>query len=163
MLLVLALMWEQVHESQFFLGCGSARSRYVWGEPKSDGSRYIHTLRTCPEVYESEYHFHPREFRLVGFLDDGLDCDFSNLHSLASSEPTALLVPGSEYCLQREQERVLEVCRELEAGVVQPGLQQIASLIRGEGVVLTFPKLLDVSSVSRSYGTELMDPPAYVL
>ena len=92
-----------------------------------------------------EYHSHPREFKLIGFLAEGLECDLGDLTSLAKTEPTALLVPGNEYCLEKEQERVLDACRELEAGVIQPGLYQTASLTRGDGVVLTFPKLLDVS------------------
>ena len=141
----LPLMSSQVHESGFFLGNQYARKDYVWGDPKDDGSRYVHTLRINPEVYEGKHHFHPREFRLIGFLADGLECDLNDLYSLAKTEPTALLVAGGEYSLQREQERVLDVCRELESGVVQPELDQIASLTRGEGVVLTFPKILDVS------------------
>ena len=59
-------------------------------------------------MYGEKYHFHPREFRIVGFLADGLECDLGDLYSLAKTEPTALLVPGSEYCLQRQQERVVE-------------------------------------------------------
>ena len=35
----------------------------------------------------------------------------------------------------------------MEAGVIRPDFEIIASLTRGEGVVLTFPKLLEVSEV----------------
>ena len=82
---------------------------------------------------------------MIGFLEHGLECDLRDINSLASSEPTALLVAGDEYSLQRVQERVLESCRELESSVTQVGFEKRASLTRGEGVVLTFPKLLEVS------------------
>ena len=136
---------EQVHESDFFLGREYGRKNYVWGKAKEDGSRHVHTLRTGPTLYGSDHHYHPREFKLIGFLAHGLECDLGDLSSLARFEPTALLVPGSEYSLQAKQQRVLDVCRELEAGTVQPGVEQIASLTRDGGVVLTFPKILDVS------------------
>ena len=82
---------------------------------------------------------------MIGFLENGLECNLRDLYSLASSEPTALLVAGGEYSLQREQDRVLDSCRDLEARVTQVGLEKIASLTSGEGVVLTFPKLLEVN------------------
>ena len=135
----------QVHESVFYIGSAYARKNYVWGNVGSDGGRYVHTLRWSPKVYECEYYYHPREFKLIGFLENGLECDLNYLTSLASTEPTALLVAGDEYCLQSAQESVLESCREIEARVSQPGLERIASLTRGNGVVLTFPKAIEVS------------------
>ena len=147
------LMSDQVHESVLFIGSAYARKLYAWGDIADDGSRYVRTLRRTGEVYGSVYHHHPREFKMIGLLQNGLECNLGDLNSLASCEPTALLVAGDMYALQKEQDRVLESCRELEAGVTQPGLERIASLTKGDGVVLTFPKLVEVSYQMLSHGT----------
>ena len=117
----------------------------MWGEPKDDGSRYVHTLQSGAELSGRKHHFYPREFKLIGWLVNGLECDLGDLYSLAKYEPTALLEAGSDDWLQIKQEGVLDACRELERGVIRPSLDQIASLTRGDGVVLTFPKILEVS------------------
>ena len=57
-----------------------------------------------------EYHSHPREFKLIGFLAEGLECDLGDLESLAIREPTGLLVAGDEIALEMKQESVLECC-----------------------------------------------------
>ena len=131
------------------MGNLSTTQDYVWGKPFAEGCRYVHTLRDpyFPNDYPlDDWYHHPREFELVGLLAGGLECDLSDLDSLARSEPRGLLVACDlRPYMVRKQQKVVEVCKQLEVRGRQPGFQQVTSLTDAGGVRLTFPRLLEVS------------------
>ena len=131
------------------MGNLSVTQNYVWGKTFTEGCRYVHTLRDpyLPDDYPSDdWYHHPREFELVGLLAGGLECDLTDLDSLARSEPKGLLVANDlRPYMVRKHQQVLEVCKQLEVGGSRPGFRQVASLTEAGGVRLTFPRLLEVS------------------
>ena len=136
-----------MYGSDFFLGNRYCKGDYSWGDKKDEGHRYIHSFRKNPRIFKEEHHWYPREFQLIGILADGLECNLNSLEDLASSEPKARLIATTAYPpLLGERSNLLEVCKDLEASATRPGFKRVASLTEGDALILTFPKLLEVSS-----------------
>ena len=116
--------------------------RYAWGGQDEDGCAYVRNLLTADRSLGLQWA--PREFRLVGVLQDGIECDFNSLLALSRTEPKALLVATDQDKYNGRYDDVLEVCRMLEGATPGQGLKSIGSMMRDDGLVLTFPTILDV-------------------
>lgn len=121
------------------MGNLTAVNNYAWGDVQDDGSRCVHSI--APEAGLTGMKHVPREFNVIGVLQNGVECDLSSLEALACTEPKGLLLP-----LEEKRDDVLAVCRLLEEQERISGYEQVGSLTNGEGIVLTFTKLLEVGT-----------------
>ena len=124
------------------MGNLTAVQRYAWGERRDDGCSYVHNLLGADRSLGLRWA--PREFRLVGILQDGLECDFDSLVALSRTEPKGLLVATEIDTLIGRQDNVLEACRLLQETAPSHNYNCVGTIIQGEGIVLTFPRILDV-------------------
>ena len=88
---------------------------------------------------------HPREFRLVGVLQRGLECNVKSFEALAGTEPRGLIVAAEDDKLEGKQADVLGVCKMLEETACDEKYRCVADMTYGKGVVVTFTKILKVS------------------
>ena len=124
---------------------------YKWGSRDDEGYRYVHSLAQGP-VFGRLKHV-PREFDVVGVLKNGLECDLSSFEGLTQAEPTAVLEGLGE-----DEGNILALCRMLEEYDGIDGYKRTNSMTEGNGIVLTFPMLLEVSTsaVVKSFAEETL-------
>ena len=83
---------------------------------------------------------------MTGVLNNGIQCDFRSFEKLARFEPKALLVaPDDEWSIKKHH-TVLDVCDAMEASLPVDNCRSLANFTSGGGVVLFFPKILQVKS-----------------
>ena len=112
---------------------------YKWGERDREGWRSVHSMMDGRGG--GRLMWVPREFDVVGILDKGLQCELGSFEALSRSEPKGLLVGLGE-----EKKSIFEVCDRLSGGEMVENYASVGEFTRGDGVVLTFPSLLEVSA-----------------
>ncbi|KAK7681746.1 hypothetical protein QCA50_015093 [Cerrena zonata] len=128
-----------------FIGNLDALHGMEWRRTLTNGD-YIVTRR-CPEsdnVWERMLtEVLPREFRFVGVLAEGIDCDLTNHRQLANKSPEAILFDSVRYPgIHSRRADVISVCRHLEGSIAQPSFHREHRLLKRGSPVLVFPKLL---------------------
>ena len=137
----------QTLSSAHFLGNLSSVSDYGWGrEDALKGVTYVHTLRSVAQADFPGLYEHPREFRLMGVLENGVENIDQPLGRLIHSHPKAALVADEKHpIILRKQLDVMAVCRSLQSSCPDKALECGASFMDGHRINLVFPKMFEVS------------------
>lgn len=141
----------QVLSSPYFLGNTSAFQHYAWGrEDDNKNVNYVHTLRSiAPGVAgNAGLYVHPREFRVMGVLKNGIEGVFCPMESLVYTHPRASLVVNEDQPrLLARQLDVMAICRALEATCPDSSTRTIATFMEGHKVKLLFPRMFEVGTL----------------
>ena len=132
--------------SPYFVGNMESFHDYGWNPALvEEGVAYVHTRRSCVEEALPGFYNHPREFRLMGVLEHGLEGLHCSIERLVHVHPTASLVVGDEYPdLLRRQLDVMAVCCGMQRTCPQKSEYYTANFMDGHRVNLIFPKLFEV-------------------
>ncbi|KAK7675917.1 hypothetical protein QCA50_021150 [Cerrena zonata] len=128
-----------------FVGNLSALHDMEWRRTQTNGD-YIVT-RCCPESDDAWKHtlteVFPREFRFVGMLAEGIDCDLTDHRRLTNECPKAKLFDSDRYPgIHSRKADVTSVCRHLEGSIAQSAFRREHRFLERGCPVLMFPKVL---------------------
>ena len=137
---------SQTLSSAYFLGNLDSIADYGWGcEDARKGVTYVHTCRSVARANFPGLYKHPREFRLMGVLERGLENIEMPLERLVNSYPKAALVADEKHPdILRRQLDVMAVCRNLQSNCPNKAQECSSSFMNGHRINLVFPKMFDV-------------------
>ena len=131
--------------SPYFLGNLDVKDEYGWCEDGSGGVAYVHSLRAVTHIGYPGYFGHPREFRLMGVLEGGLEGISGDLQDLVFTVPYASLVVNDDHprLLERQLD-VMAACRMLQARSLGEAGNNTATFMTGHRVNIVFPNMFYV-------------------